>query len=694
MAPGARARRSRFPLPLLLLWGVSVLPACVGFCNPPPLEATLRPLHGWSTTTASRSTGALPGRATRTPLAQAHARRASRVCMSGAPRAARFGSSEAYQVEGAVKGVDGQMHEMFVPPSRDAVKERMRTETFDVLVIGGGATGAGVAQDAALRGLSVALVDKRDFASGTSSKSTKLIHGGLRYLALAFQKEIPPKSPLDVLKNLHYDHSMMKVVTEDLKERAFMLQSAPFMTRPLALMIPIKEWWEFPMMFIVGKMYDFIAGSRRAVPASHVIWKEETLAEFPGLQKEKIQGAVVLYDGQQNDARMCMHIILTAAESGAACLNHAEVIELLSEGKPGEAGYCITGAAVREAFTGEVIQVKAKQVINAAGPFADQFRKMADPSAQSIIVPSKGSHVMFPGKHSAKSMGCVWFTEDGRVLYLLPWEGSTLAGTTDLQMEVTEKPSCTPEEVDFIIRECNSILDPPLQPQNVLAAWAGLRPLVRDPKAAPGDTKGLARGHVVDLVDGGLVSICGGKWTTYRKMAEDAVDAAVRLNDALKHAKPCGTHALRVVGSDRGGVICGGHFERLRANISERHGLDADVAAHLVSNYGTRALQVLQLARRADGEERMPRLCDAYPFLEAEVVFAVRHEYALTAVDVMARRMRLAFLDERASEQALDRVLHVMQEELEWDSTRKAEERQAVVSFLQQNMQVPQLYSI
>ena len=588
---------------------------------------------------------------------------------------------------------DGSSFIPWSPPSRKSVQEATKGQQFDILVIGGGATGSGVALDAATRGLKVALVEQDDFAAGTSSRSTKLIHGGIRYLALAFQAKIPPRSLWDLLVNLHYDHSMMQVVMHDLKERTFMMQSAPFMTKTLPMLIPLHHWWEVPLYWCSGKMYDIIAGSRNPLPESHFISKAETLFQFPLLQSEgsgspSLKGGLVIYDGQQNDTRMNLQIALTAAQAGASLLNHTTVTKLLTTGKLGQDDYKVVGAKVMDNFTGASWDIKAKQVISAVGPHADTIRKMADPEARDIIVAARGSHLIMPDHFSPDAMGCVWFTQDGRVLYLLPWEGSTIAGTTDIKDKPSMNPTPVLSEVDFILRECNTVLSRPINHSHVRAAWAGLRPLVRDPSADPNDTKKLARDHVVDIVRGNLISICGGKWTTYRRMAEDAVDAALGLNASLAPSSECQTETMQLLGTDRGGLICHKNFDKVVVTLREKYDMDKLVAKHLMHNYGTRALIVADIAREYASNDsgqgvRYLKLYSKYPMLEAEVVFACRSEWACTAVDVLARRTRLAFLDSHAAEKALPRVLDIMQKELGWSGRRKEQERKSALAFLE-----------
>ncbi|KAL3917536.1 MAG: hypothetical protein SGPRY_006366 [Prymnesium sp.] len=298
--------------------------------------------------------------------------------------------------------------------------------------------------DAATRGLRVALVEKNDFASGTSSRSTKLIHGGLRYLAQAFQAKIPPRSLLDVFTNLRFRPEYLKIVLGDLTERGWMIRSAPFMAKPIPMLVPLYRWWEIPLFALVGFMYDTIAGKGRKVPPARVVSAAEAKFQFPELRDvdcdgNGLLGALVIYDGQQNDARMAVHILLTAVEAGAVCANHVELEELLLEADGGR----VVGAAVRDSIGKRSFKIRAKQVVNACGVFSDVVRRMAQPGIAPIMRPSYGTHVVLPEYDSARGAGLVWFTTDGRVLYLLPWEGSTLAGTTDREGSISFEPTPT-----------------------------------------------------------------------------------------------------------------------------------------------------------------------------------------------------------------------------------------------------------
>lgn len=343
-------------------------------------------------------------------------------------------------------------------------------------------------------------------------------------------------------------------------------------------------------MWASGKLYDLIAGRRRTVPPSHIIPPSQALYEFPALRRadgggRSLKGGLVLYDGQHNDCRMNLHIVLTAVQHGACAVNHCRLDALLMEGAGEGAGEAdslvagagaplppqVRGAVVVDTLTGRRVEVRARQVINAAGVFSDGVRHMADPAAPDIMVAGPGSHLVLPDYASPANMGLVWFTRDGRVLYLLPWEGSTIAGTTDRAGEVTFEPVASREEVAFILGECNRVLRDPVTPATVRAAWCGLRPLVRDPAAAPGDTKAISRDHVVEVLPCGLLTIAGGKWTTYRRMAQDAVDRAVAVNPALAQRVqgPCVTQQTRLIGADRGGLVCHRNFDQVAIALRE-----------------------------------------------------------------------------------------------------------------------------
>ncbi|KAG8267406.1 glycerol-3-phosphate dehydrogenase [Homalodisca vitripennis] len=398
-----------------------------------------------------------------------------------------------------------------LPPRDEQIKSLQSGQEFDVLIIGGGATGAGCALDCITRGLKTALVELDDFASGTSSRSTKLIHGGVRYL----QKAI-----------LNLDIEQYRMVKEALHERTNMLLSAPHLTHPLPIMLPVYKWWQVPYYWVGIKAYDLVAGSK-TVKSSYYVNKENTLELFPMLRGDKLCGAIVYYDGQQDDARMCLAIALTATRHGATVANHVRVCELHKD-----ASGKLNGAHLRDEITGKEWDVKAKSIINATGPFTDSIRKMDNPKIKEICCPSSGVHIVLPGYYSPAEMGLLDpATSDGRVIFFLPWQRNTIAGTTDLPCDITHHPKPTEDEIQFILTEVKNYLNPDVEVRrgDVLSAWSGIRPLVSDPNKE--DTQSLARNHIVHVSDSNLVTIAGGKWTTYRAMAAEAVDAAIKAGN-------------------------------------------------------------------------------------------------------------------------------------------------------------------
>ncbi|PUU78921.1 FAD dependent oxidoreductase-domain-containing protein [Tuber borchii] len=596
-------------------------------------------------------------------------------------------------------------------PTREEQINRLRAGTegngYDLLVVGGGATGSGIALDAASRGLKVAMVERDDFSSGTSSKSTKLVHGGVRYLEKAV-KEL--------------DYSQYQLVREALKERAVFLTTAPHLSMSLPIMLPVYEWWKAPYFWIGTKVYDFLAGKEN-LESSYFLTRGKALEAFPMLKGNGLAGALVYYDGSHNDSRMNVSIALTAALYGATIVNHMEVNELIKDPATGE----VTGVKVRDLLHqrgggilgrgGDAGQsefmVKAKSiaawepykakfpqgVINATGPFTDSIRKLDQgETTQGIVAPSSGVHIVLPGYYSPARMGLIDpSTSDGRVIFFLPWQGNTIAGTTDAPTTITPHPLPREEEINWILNEVRRYLAPDINVRrgDVLAAWSGIRPLVKDPDAK--NTESLVRNHLINVSDSGLITIAGGKWTTYRQMAEEAVDKAVEHfnlktgpaarvdhiptipeSDGMVNIDGnCKTDQLKLIGAH-------GYSKTLFINLIQHFGVETEVAQHLAGAYGDRAWTVAALS--APTEQRFPvrgkRLSALYPFIDGEVRYAVRHEYAQTAVDVIARRTRLAFLNVQAALEALPGVIDIMSEELKWSKDRKGKEWKDAVGFL------------
>jgi glycerol-3-phosphate dehydrogenase len=610
-----------------------------------------------------------------------------------------------------------------IPPSFPRIKSRLEqiqdlkrsaagdeTEVYDLLVIGGGATGSGIALDAATRGLKVAVVERDDFSAGTSSKSTKLVHGGVRYLEKAVWE-------LDynqlVSRLLHWSAicfveadmcdsiNRYALVKEALRERKYFLNTAPHLSSWLPIMVPLQKWWQVPYFWAGTKAYDWLAGSE-GIESSYFLPKSKAIEAFPMLRKDNLLGAMVYYDGAHNDSRMNVSLAMTAALYGCTVVNHMEVtgLEKDASGKLNGARLrdCIPGKDGKEA---EEITIKAKGIINATGPFTDSIRKMDEPDVKEIVAPSSGVHVILPGYYSPSNMGLIDpSTSDGRVIFFLPWQGNTIAGTTDAPTDITPQPQPSEKDINWILTEIRRYLAPDIivDRSDVLAAWAGIRPLVRDPKVK--SSEALVRNHLITVSPSGLLTCAGGKWTTYRQMAEEAVDEAIKefkLKPAEMHNVPdisgvggrglvadnatldgsCQTHQVRLIGAH-------GWSKTLFINLIQHYGLETEVAKHLTTSYGDRAWQVAALSAPTDTRfpVRGKRISALYPFVDGEIRFGVRHEYAQTAVDVIARRTRLAFLNAQAALEALPTVIDLMGDELNWDKNRKEVEWKDSVKYL------------
>ncbi|XP_011881595.1 PREDICTED: glycerol-3-phosphate dehydrogenase, mitochondrial isoform X1 [Vollenhovia emeryi] len=548
-------------------------------------------------------------------------------------------------------------------PTREDQLKTLKSQDYDVLIIGGGATGAGCALDACTRGLKTALVEADDFASGTSSRSTKLIHGGVRYL----QKAI-----------MQLDVEQYRMVKEALHERASMLESAPHLAHPLPIMLPVYTWWQIPYYWFGIKMYDLVAGSK-TVKSSYYLSKSNALELFPMLKGDKLTGAIVYYDGQQDDARMNLAVALTASRHGATVVNHVKVVNLL-KGLDRDGKRVLVGAHLKDELTGEEWDVKAKAIINATGPFTDHIRKMDDQSVPSICCPSSGVHIVLPGYYSPDQMGLLDpATSDGRVIFFLPWQKQTIAGTTDLPCEVTHNPRPTEDEIMFILQEVKNYLNPDVEVRrgDVLSAWSGIRPLVSDPNKP--NTQSLARNHIVHVSPTNLVTIAGGKWTTYRAMAQETIDAAIEACE-LQPERSCQTDGFLLEGAQ-------GWSPTMYIRLVQDFGLECEVAQHLSKSYGDRAFAVAKMASLTG--KRWPiigkKIHPEFPYIDAEIRYGVR-EYARTAIDMIARRLRLAFLNVQAAQEALPGIIDIMAEELHWSADEKKKQYREASEFLAQEM--------
>jgi glycerol-3-phosphate dehydrogenase len=407
---------------------------------------------------------------------------------------------------------------------------------------------------------------------------------------------------------------------------------------------------------------------------------------------------LTLIDGAHNDSRMNVSLAATAALYGATVVNHVEVTALEKD-----ASGKLCGARAKDCVTelnGKTPQefsIKAKGIINATGPFTDSIRKLDDQSVEEIVAPSSGVHVILPGYYSPANMGLIDpSTSDGRVIFFLPWQGNTIAGTTDTATTITKDPIASEEEIEWILKEIRRYLQPEINVRrgDVLAAWSGIRPLVRDPNASK--TEGLVRNHLVTTSPSGLITCSGGKWTTYRQMAEETVDEAIKefglktgpltnpprvsgteMTDEAPLDGTCQTHRVRLVGAH-------GFSKTLFINLIQHYGVETEVAKYLCQAYGDRAWTVAALSSPTD--QRFPvrgkKISTLYPYIDGEVRYCVRHEYAQTATDIIARRMRLAFLNAQAALEALPNVIDLMAEELKWSEKRKEREWKEAVAYL------------
>jgi len=519
------------------------------------------------------------------------------------------------------------------------IAELKSGKIFDLLVIGGGATGCGIAVDAATRGLSVALVERQDFAEGTSSRSTKLLHGGVRYLEAAVRK---------------LDKTHLKLVLEALRERGALLANAPHLSNRLALVTPIYRWAEIPYVYAGLKLYDLLSG-RRSIGPSKLLSRAETLKRLPGLKAEGLKAGVLYYDGQFVDSRLVIALMRTARAAGAVLVNQVEADAILHH----ESGRA-DGARLHDRLTGARWHLHARTVINATGPFVDHIAKMDERETPAMLTVSSGIHIVLDRKYVPPETGLlIPKTDDGRVLFILPWQNHALVGTTDEPARLDEHPKAADADVAYLIDHARRYLSADIKEADIKARWSGLRPLAFDPKAK--NSAELARDHVLIEAKSGLITITGGKWTTYRLMAEQTVDHAVRR--ASLTARPCGTETLRLFGGEA--------FDpKGAAALVRDYGLEEDVALHLNRTYGDQARFVAELA--VEGWD--PRLDDGHPQIEAEVLYAVRQEDAAYAIDVLARRTSLALVDREAARRATPRVIALMAKELNWDERRRQDE--------------------
>ena len=485
-------------------------------------------------------------------------------------------------------------------------KVNSKKKPWDVLIIGGGASGLGAAVDAASRGYRTLLLEKNDFAKGTSSRSTKLVHGGVRYL----------------------QNGDISLVIEALKERGIMRKNAPHLVQDLSFVIPSYDWWNSPFYGIGLKIYDMMAGNLGLGPST-LLDREETIELIPNVKKKGLRGGVIYHDGQFDDARMAVSLAQTAENHGASLLNYFGVKGLLKDGD------MVTGVRAQDELSGEEFEISAKVVINATGVFSDEILQMDQPGSRKLIVPSQGVHIVLDqtflnGPHAIM----VPHTTDGRVLFAVPWNDYVVVGTTDTLIEApNEEPTALEEEIEFILENAGAYMTKQPTRADVKSVFSGLRPL-----AAPEDngsaTKEISRHHKVTVSTSGLVSILGGKWTTYRKMSEDLINTAQSVGGLPERA--CITHSLPIHGYD---------YNSDWSNPMHVYGTDIDKISAL-------------------DEQGNTSLSEAVHLTKNQIIWAVREEMAMTVEDVLARRTRTLFLNAAEAKILATQVAQIMAEEM------------------------------
>jgi glycerol-3-phosphate dehydrogenase len=463
---------------------------------------------------------------------------------------------------------------------------------WDICIIGGGATGLGAAVDSASRGFKTLLLEQSDFAKGTSSRSTKLVHGGIRYL----------------------QQGNIKLVMEALHERGILRKNAPHLVKNQSFILPNYRWWEGPFYGIGLKVYDWMAGSL-GLGTSRFLSKEETLELAPTLDAEGLWGGVLYHDGQFDDARLAINLAQTAVEQGATVLNYGQVIELLkSDGK-------VTGVILKDTLSQKIYQIRSKALINATGVFADSILKMDDAQSENIITPSQGVHIVLDKEFLPGTAAIlVPHTDDGRVLFAVPWHNKIIVGTTDTPVnQISEEPKAMEEEINFILQQIGHYLSKVPVRSDIRSVFAGLRPLV---KSDSKKTAELSRDHLILVSPSGLITIAGGKWTTYRRMAEDVINTAIK-NQPLK-TYPCLTEQLKIHGAKEN-TDFNAPLYYFGSDIPAIHNLVQEDPSY--------------------GELLHPGL----PYLKAEIIWAAQNEMCMTVEDALSRRTRALLLDARAA---------------------------------------------
>jgi glycerol-3-phosphate dehydrogenase len=521
---------------------------------------------------------------------------------------------------------------------RSVEKSSAREAKFDVCVIGGGATGAGCALDAQLRGLRTTLLDAGDFASAASSASTKLVHGGVRYLEQAVKS---------------FNLEEYRMVKNALRERLYMLANAPHLAHPAHFLVPVYSWMRAGYYLIGMKMYDAIAGTSNLFPST-LLSREETLRRMPNLKSQGLRGAVCYSDGQFDDARYDLALVESFTEAGGVALNYARVTSFAHDDRGR-----LSSASTRDEIADDEFTVTARKFVNATGTGADKVRALANPMLAGRMRPSKGVHLLFgaetfPGGDAL----LVPHTEDERVIFAVPWQERLLVGTTDDEVTAATRMVVQRDEAEYLLRQLNPYLQTPLRLEQTLSGMAGLRPLVAAHNQS--DTSKLIRDHEVELdSSSGLISILGGKWTTHRLMAEDTINAVQR--ELGGPVTPCLTKAYPLAGA-------AGYDRQFSNQLEKEYSLAADIARHLAGKFGSGAPNVLELLK--ENRSWNERIAPEAPAIQAEIVYCIRNEMAETIDDLLARRTGTQLRGWRQALQAAPAVASLLAAEKHWDTAK------------------------
>ncbi|XP_017068071.2 probable glycerol-3-phosphate dehydrogenase, mitochondrial [Drosophila eugracilis] len=555
--------------------------------------------------------------------------------------------------------------EIKVVPSREEHLNALKGEEFDVLVIGGGAVGCGCAVDSACRGLKTALIEAEDFASGSSSRSSKLIDGSGSYLGTALRQK---------------DIEQLYIMLQMMSERVTMLKNAPHLNRIQPMIMPVYSALQMPLTWLGLKVYDWISAASN-VRGSHFLSREATLYEFPLLKTEGLRGGVVYYDGQVDDARMCLALVMTAVALGANVVNHTEVVELIhQEG-------CCRVVGVKDKISGEQFYIQSKAVINATGSSTDSIRKMDKEDTAPILMPTVGTQVSLPRYFGSGHYGLLSpsLKNDDLTIFMVPFENHMVLGVREVELdEVSGRGSPTPEpdDVDCLLEAAKRRLAPcvELGRCHVLSAWTGIKPSVScptDKSEEEEDNRGSPiSSYMIEVSADGLITLAGGRWSSYRVMAADAIDLAIQSCGLCDdHVTSSWTQDLKLDGADFWCCM-------LPLEFVQDYEVPMDVAQHISDSYGYNGHALF----KQSPADMKKRLHPNFPYIEAEVQYAARNEYACTLVDIIARRLRIAFVDAAATLHMLPKILKIMAEEKEWDEDQQNKQMQAAQEFLVRQM--------